>query len=184
MADGLHHTTLLPSLTKGMALTAKPCQREAAAKRQSHAAEGWQVGRVQMQHRWHRHLLCRLLQHADAGALRDVVFLLQTRPVREKRSRRAVGSGAAHAHRTARPTHTLHIVPKTSRPRRRWAKSCGGGLAGCRCNIDDTAVCFVDCYCSMLTRVLCSPFFFAADATGQRKQYISSKCQFCSKPAN
>ena len=32
-------------------------------------------------------------------------------------------------------------------------------LAGCRCNIDDTAVCFVD-YCSMLTRVLCVLLFF------------------------
>ena len=36
--------------------------------------------------------------------------------------------------------------------RRPTTKSCGGVLAGCRCNIDDTAVCFVD-YCSMLTRV-------------------------------
>ena len=40
-----------------------------------------------------------------------------------------------------------------TRGRRRPAKSCGGVLAGCRCNIDDTAVCFMD-YCSMLTRVL------------------------------
>ena len=38
-----------------------------------------------------------------------------------------------------------------ARPRRRPAKSCGGGLAGCRCNIDDTAACFVD-YCSMPTQ--------------------------------
>ena len=37
---------------------------------------------------------------------------------------------------------------------RRPAKSCGGGLAGWRCHIDDTAVRFVD-YCSMLTWVLC-----------------------------
>ena len=46
-----------------------------------------------------------------------------------------------------------------ARPRRRQAKSCGGGLAGCRFNIDDTAVCFVD-HCSMLTRVLRVLFFF------------------------
>ena len=43
-------------------------------------------------------------------------------------------------------------------PPRRPAKSCGGGLAGCRCNIDDTTVCCVY-YCSMLTRVLCVLFF-------------------------
>ena len=56
-----------------------------------------------------------------------------------------------------------------ARPRRTPAKSCGGGLAGCRCNINKTTVCFVD-YCSMLTRVLCVLFFFAADATGKRKK--------------
>ena len=33
----------------------------------------------------------------------------------------------------------------------RPAKSCGGGLAGCRCNIDYTAECFVD-YCSVRRR--------------------------------
>ena len=43
-----------------------------------------------------------------------------------------------------------------TRPRRRPAKSCSGGLAGCRCNIDDTAACD---YCSILTRV----------SSGQRK---------------
>ena len=32
-------------------------------------------------------------------------------------------------------------------------------MAGCRCNIDDSAVCFFD-YCSMLTRVLCVLLFF------------------------
>ena len=49
------------------------------------------------------------------------------------------------------------------------ATSNGGGLAGCRCNIDETAVCFV------LTRVLCVLFFFfPTDATGQRKK--SSSC--------
>ena len=39
-----------------------------------------------------------------------VIFFLQTRPVSEKTSHRAVGSGGTHAHRTARPTHTLHIA--------------------------------------------------------------------------
>ena len=43
MADSLRHTKLLYSyLTKGMASAARPCQREAAEGRQSHAAESWQ----------------------------------------------------------------------------------------------------------------------------------------------
>ena len=41
-----------------------------------------------------------------------------------------------------------------ARPRLGPAKSHGGGLAGCRCNIDETAVCFV------LTRLICVLFFF------------------------
>ena len=56
-----------------------------------------------------------------------------------------------------------------ARPPQRPATSCGGGLTGCRrCNTDDTTVCFAD-YCSMLTRVLCVLFFFAAGVSGQRK---------------
>ena len=35
-----------------------------------------------------------------------------------------------------------------ARPPQGPAKSCGGRLAGCRCNIDDTAECSVD-YCCM-----------------------------------
>ena len=72
---------------------------------------------------------------------------------------------AATRRRQARMAHGLHHtillshqgMARMARPRQRRAKSCGGGLAGCRCNIDDTAVCFVNC--SMLTRVLCVVFF-------------------------
>ena len=44
------------------------------------------------------------------------------------------------------------------------AKSCGGGSAGCRCNIDETAVCFV------LTRVLCVLFFFLRPVSEKRRR--------------
>ena len=54
-----------------------------------------------------------------------------------------------------------------TRGHRRPVKSCGGFLAGCRCNIDETAVCFV------LTRVLCVCCVFFS-TTGQRKK--SSSC--------
>ena len=73
--------------------------------------------------------------------------------------------------------HQATIPPKAwpvwrghanARARRRPAVSCGGQWAGCRCNIYDTAVCFVD-YRSMLTRVLCE-LFFAADTSSQRKK--------------
>ena len=46
--------------------------------------------------------------HADAGALCAVRFQLQTRPVSKKGW--ALGFGATHAHRTARPMHILHIA--------------------------------------------------------------------------
>ena len=72
MADDLHHTAIMLSLTKGMALVARPCQHEAAAK--ASQVTRWRVGRVQMQHRWYRRVLCRLLQLADAGALCAVLF--------------------------------------------------------------------------------------------------------------
>ena len=63
--------------------------------------------------------------------------------------------------------HQAPISPKAwpvwrghanARPPRRPAKSCVAGLAGCRCNLDDPAACFVD-YCSMLMWVLCAVSF-------------------------
>ena len=77
--------------------------------RQSHAAEGWQTAYATSM--TPPCALSSILQHADAGALCAVLFLLQTRPVSENRSCRDLGFGATHAHRTARPTHTLHIAP-------------------------------------------------------------------------
>ena len=44
-------------------------------------------------------------------------------------------------------------------------------MAGYRCNIDDTAVCFVD-YCSMLTRVLCVLFFFCCRRDRSAKKLV------------
>ena len=42
----------------------------------------------------------------------------------------------------------------SARSRGRPANPCGGGLAGCTCNIDDTAACFVGYRWSILTQVL------------------------------
>ena len=58
-----------------------------------------------------------------------------------------------------------------TRGRRRPEKSCDGVLAGCRCNIDDTAVCFVD-YCSMFTRVLQVLFCFCCRRERSAKRVI------------
>ena len=44
-------------------------------------------------------------------------------------------------------------------------------LGGCRCNIDDTAVCFAD-YCSMLTRVLQALFCFCCRRERSAKRVI------------
>ena len=76
--------------------------------------------------------------------------------------------------------HQATISPKAwpmwrghanARPPRRAAKSCGGGLAWCRCNIDETAVCVVD-YCSMLARVLCALFFFWSRCERSAKKVV------------
>ena len=104
MADGLRHTKLL-SLTKGMARVARPCPRESAAK--AGKVMRRRVGKVQMQHRWHRRVLCRLLQHAVLCA----VFFCCRREWSAKKVLVLWALGrvtAPHAHRTARPTHALH----------------------------------------------------------------------------
>ena len=106
MADGLRHTKLYHSYLTARAV--RPCQREAAGGRQSHVAS---LGRVQMQHRHRRVFRALLMQHADAGALCAVLFLLQTRAVSEK-SDGALGSGACdRASRTphSTPTHMASI---------------------------------------------------------------------------
>ena len=51
------------------------------------------------------------------------------------------------------------------------AKSCGGILAGYRCNIDGIAVCLVD-NCRMLTRVLCVLFHFCCRRERSAKKVI------------
>ena len=102
------------------------------------------------------------------------VLFFFLRPVSEKSRRRAVGSGATHAYRciaqhaprTHCPSRPGGVEWQPSRPRQRPAKSCGAGLAGCRCNVDDTALCFVD-YCSGCC-VCCS--FHAVHATGRQKK--------------
>ena len=95
-----HQSTISPK--------ARPCQREAAAK--AGKAMRRRVGRVQMQH--HDTAVCFVGYCSMLmRVLCAVFFLLQTRAVGEK-STRALGSGATHAHRTARPTHALHNAPR------------------------------------------------------------------------
>ena len=102
-----------------------------------------------------------------------MLFCFSTRSVSEK-NRCAVGSEATHAYRciaqhaprTHCPSRPGGVEWQPSRPRQRPAKSCGAGLAGCRCNVDDTALCFVD-YCSGCC-VCCS--FHAVHATGRQKK--------------
>ena len=92
-------------LTKGMARVARPCPRESAAK--AGKVMRRRVGKVQMQHRWHRRVLCRLLQHAVLCA----VFFCCRREWSAKKVLVLWALGrvtAPHAHRTARPTHALH----------------------------------------------------------------------------
>ena len=61
-----------------------------------------------------------------------------------------------------------------TRGRRRPAKSCGGVLAACRCNIDDTAVwLWTTAACERGCSECC--FVFAADASGQRKKWSCSE---------
>ena len=74
-----------------MARAARPCQREAAEGRQSHAAVSWQGADATPM--TYRRAFCGLLQHAHAGAPSAVLFLLQMRAVSEK-SDRALGSEA------------------------------------------------------------------------------------------
>ena len=57
----------------------------------------------------------------------------------------------------ARPVRRGHA---SARSRRSPAKPCGGGFAGCTCNIDDTAACFVDYRWSILTLVPCPVSLF------------------------
>ena len=108
MADGLrHHTKLLPSLTKGMARAARPCQREAAAK--ASEVMWWRVGRVQMQHHWHGGAVCVVDYWSMLTRVRCVLFCFVANV---PGSRVAWGSWATRAHQTARPTHTLYIAPR------------------------------------------------------------------------
>ena len=86
-----------------MARAARPCQREAAEGRQSHAAVSWQGADATPM--TYRRAFCGLLQHAHAGAPSAVLFLLQMRAVSEK-SDRALGSGACD-----RGTRTPHSTP-------------------------------------------------------------------------
>ena len=78
--------------------------------RQCHATEGWQgADRLNIDET----AVCFVEYCSMLTRVRCVLFFfLQMRPVSEKSSRRAVGSRATPAHRTARPTHTLHIAPR------------------------------------------------------------------------
>ena len=85
----------------------------------------------------------------------------------------ASSTSRVYAHRTSAATRRevrmawqmVYVTPSyltkarpvmSTRGRREGWRShvaiCGGGLAGRRCNIDDSAVCFVGCCCSILIR--------------------------------
>ena len=73
------------------------------------------VGRVQMQHRWHRGAVC-VVEYLTAACWRGCsVCFFSAAYVLVPGSRRALGSRATQAHRTASPTHTLHIAPRWRR---------------------------------------------------------------------
>ena len=103
MADSLRHTKLLYSyLTKGMASAARPCQREAAEGRQSHAAVSWRgadaTSMTPPYVLWTRAACSR-------GWSGCCFALLPTREVSEK-SDRALGSWACD-----RATYIPHSTP-------------------------------------------------------------------------
>ena len=84
--------------------------------RQRHVAEGWQgAGATSM---IPPRALSTKLPHIDAGAWCPnlLFFLLQTPSSGHRKSSRALGPAATHAHRTARPTHTPNNAPRW----RRW----------------------------------------------------------------
>ena len=107
MADGLHHAKLLLSLAKGMARVARLCQREAAAK----AGEVMRRrdDRVQMPHRWHRG--CFVDYCSTLTRVLCVLFCLLQKCLVVV----VLWAMGQHTHRTARPTHTLHIAPRWRR---------------------------------------------------------------------
>ena len=107
---GTHHDAIIAISHDELGLAARTCRREAAAK--AGKVMRRRAGRVQMQHRRARRVIC-----ADAGAL-CAAFFLQTRPVSEKSRRRAVGFLGRHTHIVASHStphaHTAHRAPVAS----------------------------------------------------------------------
>ena len=111
-----------------------------------------------MQHRCHRRVFCGLVQHADAGALCAVLFVLQTRAVSEKVIVLcALGRVTPpYAHRTARPTHiaSFHSLRMTAVEHRAHTRSSSSSSTGSPSEV---------CYFSQPTyriEAVCLPVFF------------------------